>query len=121
MAEEENVVTLLLAAHQRITRFLELAAKLAAVPELSPSDLAATANSVRDYFQHALPLHETDEALSVWPRVAGRDPKLDAAIARLQSDHGLAEVPRRGIVDVCRYVARAPQTLPTLAVSLREH
>ena len=121
MAEKEDVVELLLASHHRITRFLELASKLAGVPQLSPSDLAATANSVRDYFQHALPLHETDEALSLWPRLVGRDPRLDAVLAQLEKDHGLAEVPRRGIVDVCRYVARAPQTLPTLAVSLREH
>ena len=121
MAEKEDVVELLLAAHKRITRFLELASKLAGVPEMSPSDLAATANTLRDYFQHSLPLHETDEALSLWPRLVGRDPKLDSVIAQLEKDHGLAEVPRRGIVDVCRYVARAPQTLPTLAVSLREH
>ena len=121
MAEKEDVVELLLAAHKRMTRFLELASKLAGVPEMSPSDLAATANTLRQYFQHALPLHETDEALSLWPRLVGRDPALDTLIARLEKDHGLAEVPRRGIVDVCRYVARAPQTLPTLAVSLREH
>lgn len=121
MAEKEDVVELLLAAHHRIIRFLELASKLAGVPELSPSDLASTANTLREYFQHALPLHETDEALSLWPRLLGQDPKLDAVITRLEKEHGLAEVPRRGIVDVCRYVARAPQTLPTLAVSLREH
>ncbi len=121
MPEQEDVVALLLAAHHRISRFLELAAKLASVPALSPSDLAATANTVREYFQAALPLHETDEALSLWPRLLGRDTDLDAVLAQLETDHGLAEVPRRGIVDVCRYVARAPQTLPTLAVSLREH
>lgn len=121
MAVKEDVVELMLASHKRITRFLELGSKLAGVPEMSPSDLAATANTVRDYFQHALPLHETDEALSLWPRLIGKDPKLDATIAQLEKEHDVAEVPRRGIVDVCRYVARAPQTLPTLAVSLREH
>lgn len=121
MAEKEDVVELLLATHRRITRFLELASTLANVPELSPPDLASIANTLRDYFQHSLPLHETDEALSLWPRLLGKDPKLDAVIAELEKAHGLAEVPRRGIVDVCRYVARAPQTLPTLAVSLREH
>jgi hemerythrin-like domain-containing protein len=121
MAEKEDVVELLLGSHHRITRYLELASTLAGVPEMSPPDLASTANSLRDYFQHMLPLHETDEALSLWPRLIGRDPQLDAVIAQLEKEHGLAEVPRRGIVDVCRYVARAPQTLPTLAVSLREH
>ncbi len=121
MAVKEDVVELLLASHKRINRFLELASRLADLPEMSPSDLAVMANSLRDYFQHALPLHETDEALSLWPRLLGREPRLDAVIAQLEKDHGLAEVPRRGIVDVCRYVARAPQTLPPLAVSLREH
>ncbi|MBS1149154.1 MAG: Hemerythrin cation binding domain protein [Myxococcaceae bacterium] len=121
MAEKENVVELLLAAHHRILRFLELASRLAGVPEMSPSDLASTANTLREYFQHALPLHETDEALSLWPRLLGQDPALDEVIRQLEKGHGLAEVPRRGIVDVCRYLARAPQTLPTLAVSLREH
>lgn len=121
MAEPEDLVEALLAAHARIIRFLELATKLAAVPALSPSDVAQTANTLRDYFQHALPLHETDEALSLWPRLLGRDPRLDEVIAQLERDHVLAEVPRRGIVDVCRHLARAPQTLPTLAVSLREH
>jgi hypothetical protein len=108
MAEKEDLIELLLASHHRITRHLELASDLANVPEeLSPSELAVSANGLRDYFQHLLPLHETDEALSLWPRISGRDPKLDAVIAQLEKEHGLAEVPRRGIVDVCRYVARA--------------
>lgn len=121
MAQDEDIVEALLAAHKRIVRFLELASRLASVPPMSPSDVAQTANTIRDYFQHALPLHETDEALSLWPRLVGHDPKLDEVIAGLEREHVLAEVPRRGIVDVCRHLARAPQTLPMLAVSLREH
>jgi hypothetical protein len=64
---EDQVVSLLLACHERIRSFLALASRLAAAEEsASISDAAA---GLFRYFGEALPLHSLDEDASITPRL----------------------------------------------------
>lgn len=83
----EDVVDLLLECHARIRSFTELALRLASARSLPPEEVAEAARSVRRYFQEALPLHALDEEESVLPRLAGRDPGLDGALADMRREH----------------------------------
>jgi hemerythrin-like domain-containing protein len=66
-----DAVADLLACHDRIRRFVAMAARLADAPSDAPAaQIAETAASVARYFSVALPLHAADEDESIRPRLA---------------------------------------------------
>ncbi len=83
----ESLVEMLLACHTRIRRFARLALTVGARPELPPAEVKGAVAQCLRYFTEALPLHVRDEEDSLWPRLAGRSPALDATLAQMRAQH----------------------------------
>jgi iron-sulfur cluster repair protein YtfE (RIC family) len=114
--EGGNVVDLFLDCHARIRRFAALAVRLPAGPD--PTEIATTAAAIRRYFAEALPLHVADEELEVHPRLAGRDPAVDAALATMSAEHAEHEPAVARLIAVCTTLAAEPARLAALAPEL---
>ena len=97
--EGGDVVAQLLECHGRIRAQLALAARLAAAP--GAPDLADAAARVRRYFADALPRHVADEDEELIPRLRGRDPALDAALATMHRDHAGHDAAVARLVAAC--------------------
>lgn len=82
-----------------------MAADLAERGELAPADVAEGCARVERYFTQALPLHVRDEEESILPRLRGRAPELDAALARMHDEHLEHERPVGELVALCRALA----------------
>lgn len=82
-----DAVDLLLECHERIRRFLGVARRLAGAAGAPEREVVEAAAAVRRYFAEALPLHAEDEERSLLPRLQGRDPALDAALATMAAEH----------------------------------
>ncbi len=116
----EGIVGLLLDCHARIRSFSDLAVRLGETRGASPAEIAEAAASVRRYFVEALPLHARDEEETVLPRLAGRDPVVDAALVAMHRDHlGHAELVDR-VVALCADLSAAPERHLELAPALAE-
>src|SRR5690349_17228873 len=74
------------ACHERIRRFLAMAARLASDEIARDDDVWATAGGVARYFDDALPLHEADEDDSIAPRL-GDLPEVAAMRAEHEAMH----------------------------------
>jgi hemerythrin-like domain-containing protein len=111
-----DAVDLLLECHDRIRSFLSLARRIAAARQTD--DVAEAAARVVRYFTEALPLHARDEEQSVLPRLAGRDPAVDEALAIMAREHGEHETPLAALVEACAAIAEDPgrhrEVSPTL-------
>jgi iron-sulfur cluster repair protein YtfE (RIC family) len=110
---ELDVVDLLAGCHERIRRFTRLAYRLASSPGVSADEARDTAAQIARYFTAGFPLHIADEDVSIVPRLRGRDPELDLALARMQSDHvdHLELIDR--LVACCEIIVRDPRQLAT--------
>ena len=86
-AEQETLVALLLACHERIRRFSRLALTLAERDDLASSELVSAVEGCARYFAEALPLHVRDEEDSVMPRLLGLRPELDEALDAMRAEH----------------------------------
>lgn len=73
--------------HDRIRHFTALARKLAGATDVPPTEIADAAAAVHRYFTEALPRHVADEEQSLLPRLRGRSPALDAALATVEAEH----------------------------------
>lgn len=105
--------------HQRIRSFCELACVVAHTREAEPSEVAEAASRIRRYFELALPLHVEDEERSLLPRLRGRAPEVDAALARMEAEHGAHETLRVELLEVCRRLEIDPTQLEALRDRLR--
>ncbi|HEX9050939.1 MAG TPA: hemerythrin domain-containing protein [Anaeromyxobacter sp.] len=116
----EGIVDLLLDCHARIRSFSDLAVRIGETRGAAPAEIAEAAASVRRYFVEALPLHARDEEESVLPRLAGRDPIVDAALVAMHRDHvGHAELVDP-VVELCAALVAAPGRHAELAPALAE-
>jgi iron-sulfur cluster repair protein YtfE (RIC family) len=114
----EGIVDLLLECHARIRSFSDLAVRLGEASAPSPAEVADAAARVLRYFEEALPLHARDEEESMLPRLAGRDPAVDAALVAMHRDHaGHGEV-LDPVLALCRALAAAPERHAELAPAL---
>ncbi len=86
-----DLVGVLLECHGRIRHFSALAIALGERTDLGHGEIAEACVQVERYFEHAMPLHVSDEEDSVLPRLAGRSPSIDAALARMRDQHDLHE------------------------------
>jgi iron-sulfur cluster repair protein YtfE (RIC family) len=73
--------------HERIRFFCDLAGAIAKNPDAPAKEIAEAARRVRRYFLEAFPLHVADEEETLVPLLAGRDPAVDRALARMRADH----------------------------------
>ncbi len=116
----EGIVELLLECHARIRSFSDLAVRIAEARGASPAEIADAAASVRRYFLEALPLHARDEEDSVLPRLAGRDPAVDAALVTMHRDHVGHGAVLDPVLAICADLAAAPERHAELAPALAE-
>jgi hemerythrin-like domain-containing protein len=110
-----DAVDLLLECHDRIRNFLALARRIAERGAGDPAGVPEAAERVRRYVTQALPLHARDEEESILPRLRGRDPALDAALATMTREHLEHEPPLAALVEACEALAEDPARLPDLA------
>lgn len=80
----DDIVDALLECHQRIRRFTEMTVLLGRRNELAATE---TTSQIERYFRMALPLHVRDEEETVIPRLQGRSPDLDRALAAMKAEH----------------------------------
>ena len=107
---------LLLECHGRIRQFAALARSLAAAgPGTPPEQVAGAAGQVRRYFAEALPLHMADEDQSIAPRIRGRDPALDAALADMSAEHAHHQAQIDQLCELCGELEARPAALAELA------
>jgi iron-sulfur cluster repair protein YtfE (RIC family) len=84
----EDAVDLLLACHERIRNFTATAARLAAAADPPAAEVAQAAAGLLRYFTVALPLHEADENLSMYPRLRdAAPPEVIAALDAMLEEH----------------------------------
>jgi hemerythrin-like domain-containing protein len=114
-AGDRDVVDLLLDCHERIRSMTALARRLASSSGLPDAEVVDAADRVRRYFGIALALHARDEDESVVPRLRGKDPALDAALAEMSREHGEHEEPVAKLLDACDVLAEQPGRLPEIA------
>lgn len=82
----EDLVGLLLACHQRIRAFSQLAVQLGRREDLPSDEILDAAQRCERYFFEALPLHVEDEEQSLVPRLPS-EPDLDRALLTMRGQH----------------------------------
>lgn len=118
--EPEGITELLLACHERIRTFAALAIRLGEARELPADQVRDAAHRVRRYFAEALPLHVEDEEHTVLPRLRGRSPELDAALARMHHEHAEHGPQLTTLVATCEALEAAPERFEELRGILHE-
>ena len=113
-----DLVDLLRACHERIRRFTQLAARLAAAHEPPAAEVADLAGQIRRYFTISFPLHVADEDEHLAPRLAGQSAEVDAALARMHAEHGAHAAPVARLVALCDDLVREPSHLAARAAEL---
>jgi iron-sulfur cluster repair protein YtfE (RIC family) len=83
----QDLVDQLLECHVRIRAFSTLAVAVGERTDTPRAEVVDVCSRVQRYFTDALPLHLRDEEDSVLPRLRGRSPSLDAALARMHEQH----------------------------------
>ena len=117
-AAPADVVDLLVECHARIRTFLALARRIAEARGVADAEIAGAAARVRRYFAEALPLHARDEEESVLPRLAGHDPALDDALARMRAEHAEHGEPLARLLEACGTLAGEPGALERVRLAL---
>jgi hemerythrin-like domain-containing protein len=117
--EPSDVVDLLMACHDRIRLFVDLARRLADAHDASADEIRDAAMRVIRYFSEASPLHVADEEESVMPRLAGREPALDAALQAMHQEHQKHEPQLKSLLNTCQTLHASPQRLEELRETLR--
>ncbi len=118
--ESSDVVGLLLACHERIRFFVDLARRLAEAQDASLEEVRAAAARVVRYFSESLPLHVEDEEESILPRLSGREPALDGALETMQREHQEHEPQLRLLVQLCQSIEAHPERFRESRESLKQ-
>jgi hemerythrin-like domain-containing protein len=113
-SRSEDVPDVLVDCHLRLREVTRLAAELAARPDASPEDVREVASKVSRYFTVALPLHEEDEEISLFPRLLLRLPALAPTIAALRDDHAAHAERVAAVLAVCQELEASSERSETL-------
>src|SRR5262245_34207953 len=114
-----DLVELLLDCHRRIRRFVSSARHLADAEAVTDAEAREAAATTARYFTVALPLHVRDEEESIVPRLAGRDPQVDAALREMARQHLDHLQPLAQLVALLERIAATPAERPALRTDLR--
>ena len=119
---EEDAVTLLLACHDRIRHFTEIAERLAQNPGSPARDRQDAAGAVLRYYQVALPLHEADENESIYPRLHEKLPPgyLAAANESMVQQHTSIDALVAELLPMWQAIAENPETQKCVSDELRD-
>lgn len=104
----DDIVPLLLACHERIRGFLELARRAATTDEATDAEVSEACRGVARYFLEAFPLHVLDEEDSVLPRLRGRDPAIERSLEAMRLEHAAHEPAVRALLDALAALGAAP-------------
>jgi iron-sulfur cluster repair protein YtfE (RIC family) len=116
--EPADVVDALSDCHDRIRAMTTLAGRLAAARDLPADDVRDAAARVRRYFDEALVHHVADEEQDILPRLAGRDPAIDDALATMRAEHADHEPAVARLVAICAAIEADPEHLRRVAPDL---
>jgi iron-sulfur cluster repair protein YtfE (RIC family) len=109
--------------HARIRHFMQLSRTLAEASAVPPSEITEAAAALVRYFRQALPLHEADENLTIFPRLHDASPLgsplRDAAKAMVEQHQAIDELVEQ-LLSLCATIQRQPQLLPFCASRLQE-
>ena len=122
-AVERDAVDMLLACHQRIRNFTDIAVRLAEAGGASTPEIANAAEAVHRYYSIALPLHEGDENESVYPRLRQRltDPAEAAALQAMVDQHGPIDAVVGELLPRWEGLRTAPERLPSYSEEIRRN
>jgi iron-sulfur cluster repair protein YtfE (RIC family) len=118
--ESSDVVDLLLACHDRIRFFIDLALRLAGASGVSDDEIRDAAGRIVRYFSESLPLHVADEEESIIPRLTGRDPEIDRTLGAMHREHAGHEPDIVLLLKTCRALRDNPEELPRLRQALHD-
>lgn len=118
--ESSDIVDLLLACHERIRFFIDLAVRLAETTGVSLQEIREAAARVVRYFSESLPLHVADEEETILPRLVGREPMLDRTLETMCDEHDSHEPQLEWLLKICRTLENAPEKLSEMRADLRE-
>lgn len=116
----ETLVGLLEDCHARIRSFLALCRALARAEGAEPALVREEASRAASYFGRALPLHVRDEEETLRPRLAGRAPEIDAALAEMSGQHSSHEALLSELEVLLEALRVAPERLRELAGPLED-
>jgi hypothetical protein len=119
-AAPSDAADLVLECHARIRFFCGLALRIPGASDAGGAEVAEAAARVRRYFVEALPLHARDEEESILPRLRGREPAVDTALAAMAREHGEHEAPLAAVVAACGTLAADPGKLGEVGPALAE-
>ena len=106
--KREGLVPLLLECHERIRTFGALAQRIGAEPHVADDERVEACRRCERYFVEAFPKHLVDEEKSILPRLVGRDPTLDAALASMAAEHAWHDPLVCDLVEHLQHVAARP-------------
>ncbi|MCG3172175.1 MAG: hypothetical protein GMKNLPBB_00321 [Myxococcota bacterium] len=107
-----DLLSSLLACHERIRGFVNLAVTIGERPDSSAEETMEASLRCERYFREALPLHVADEESSILPRLRGKHPDLDAALETMHSQHAEHEPLLAEFLEKLRRVHAAPGDAP---------
>ena len=116
-ANDDDVVASLLACHERIRRFCDLAARIASDATAEPAEVASAAEMVGRYFAVALPLHAADEELGLRPALLAHvtAPELERDLETMASEHRLIDELLEGLLPRWSRLASEPAARASVA------
>ena len=97
----------LLACHDRIRRFVALAAQ-AGGAAAGEAEIAEACAAVERYFERALPFHIDDEERSIAPRLLGKRADVDEALRTMEAQHHAHEALIAKMLVASRALREAP-------------
>lgn len=104
-----DVVDALLACHERIRRFLAVAARVGQAGGDPAAQVIEACGQIARYFREAMPLHVADEEESIRPRLAGRAAEVDRALADMHEQHSAHEAALVELTRAADRVAADPE------------
>lgn len=106
--EAQGLLDLLRDCHARIRKFSSMAISLAATPDVPDAEARDAARAIARYLREALPLHVADEEDSLAPRLRGRDPAVDLALAAMLAEHTAHHPTIAAVIALCDAIADTP-------------
>jgi iron-sulfur cluster repair protein YtfE (RIC family) len=101
--------------HDRIRNFVAVAKKLGAARGVPPEQIVSAAADVQRYFRHGLRHHVEDEERSLLPRLRGRAPEIDDALAKMEREHRDHDAPLARLLDLLDELMKDPSSHGRLA------
>ncbi len=115
-----GLVAALLDCHERIRRFTGLSRRLADTTGAPEADVRELAGRIHFYFTRGLPEHVADEEETLLPRLRGRSPEVDQALATMHAQHASHAAPLARLLELLGTLHEAPERHAAVAPELSQ-